>query len=298
MSSAALRTADETVDVSVIIPCHNEELSIGDQLDALEVQEYNGTFEVIVVDNRSTDGTAELVQRRMAHWPALRMVSAGDRSGAGYARNSGAAVARGKYLMFCDGDDVVMAGWVQAMSDGLDHNGLVAARIEIENLNPAWLIKSRGLSAQQSGPPRFYGGIAYAPAGAHGIHRSVFDSVGAYNEDIFGAEDLEYALRALQHGVDVTVAEDAIIQYRYRSTPNALYRQGLNYGTYRPLVAKWMVEAGLKRPPRLAGWKSWIVLWLSLPTIITAHGRARWAWIAGNRFGHLRGSIRYRTLLV
>ena len=55
------------MDLSVIVPCHNEESTLPEQLDALAAQEYDGDWEVVVVDNRSTDATAALVQERMAN---------------------------------------------------------------------------------------------------------------------------------------------------------------------------------------------------------------------------------------
>ena len=52
--------------VSVIIPCHNESAHLAEQLDALAAQQYDGAWDVIVVDHRSTDRTAEVAS---AHVP-------------------------------------------------------------------------------------------------------------------------------------------------------------------------------------------------------------------------------------
>jgi hypothetical protein len=59
-----------------------------------------------------------------------------------------------------------------------------------------------------------------------------------------------------------------------------------------------LIDAGRPRPPRFGGWKSWLVLITRIPTIVTKNGRAQWLWIAGNRFGQVAGSIRYRTLML
>ena len=91
---------------------------------------------------------------------------------------------------------------------------------------------------------------------------------------------------------------DAVVHYRYRETPRALWRQGLAYGAFRPRIARLLVEAGKPRPPRFAGWKSWALLVLKLPGLVTQEGRAVWVWIAANRWGQVVGSIRHRTLML
>lgn len=59
-----------------------------------------------------------------------------------------------------------------------------------------------------------------------------------------------------------------------------------------------LVGAGRPRPPKLGGWKPGVMLVATLPKTVTRNGRARWLWIAGNRFGQIEGSIRYRTLML
>jgi len=56
--------------------------------------------------------------------------------------------------------------------------------------------------------------------------------------------------------------------------------------------------AGRPGPPRFAGWKSWIRLVARIPTLRSRAGRAQWLWIAGNRLGQIRGSVRFRTIML
>lgn len=122
--------AQHEVKLSVIIPCLNAERTIGEQLAALAAQRWSERWEVIVADNGSTDGTLEVVRRFAGRLPELRVVDASQRRGSGYARNRGAAVARGEWLAFCDADDVVAPGWVAAMG----------RRWRAMNLSPAVLV--------------------------------------------------------------------------------------------------------------------------------------------------------------
>ena len=286
------------MDLSVIVPCHNEESTLPEQLDALAAQEYDGDWEVVVVDNRSTDATAALVQERMATWSRLRLVTADRGQGLSHARNAGVAASRGRLLLFCDGDDVAAPGWVAALAHGLTDHPLVTGRLELERLNPGWLALSRGGAAAAPGPPRFAGTFAYASGGNQGMTRDLFDRVGGFTEGVAGAEDIEFSLRCLGTGVDVREAADAVMHYRYRTAPGELFRQGRTYGSCRPLIARRMRDAGMSRPPRFHGWRSWLWLVARLPTLVTGPGRANWAWVAGNRLGHVIGSVRYRTLML
>jgi GT2 family glycosyltransferase len=108
-------------------------------------------------------------------------------------------------------------------------------------------------------------------------------------------EDAELSLRVAQRGLDVYFDRDALVHYRYRSDARTLFRQGLLYGRYRVLVARRARDAGVRDVPRLAGWRSWLLLVGWLPRLRTVEGRASWCWVAGVRLGVLRGCLLYRT---
>src|SRR5271168_887855 len=93
------------VNFTVVIPSRNVELSLGDQLDALAAQTFDGPFEVIVVNNGSTDQTASIAEGYNNDLD-LRVVEANDGSGVSYSRNAGAKVAVGDFVVFVDGDDI------------------------------------------------------------------------------------------------------------------------------------------------------------------------------------------------
>src|SRR3954470_16489202 len=98
-----------TPRLSVIIPCHNSEATLGAQLSALAAQVCSYSWEAIVADNGSLDGTEALAASFADRIPVLRVIDASARRGAAYARNAGAAAAKGSAFLFCDADDE-MAG--------------------------------------------------------------------------------------------------------------------------------------------------------------------------------------------
>ena len=285
------------MDVSVIIPCFNVASTLGDQLDALAAQETDHSWEVLIVDNNSTDATRDVARSYADRLPALRIVDGFDGQGISYARNVGIAASEARSIVLCDGDDIVAPGWLDAIATALDDHELVTGSFELDLLNPPWLAESRGGGDRSTDPPRFLGTFPYARGGNLGARRSLVDAVGGFAETVTGSEDVEFSLRCLDHGVEVVPAPGAVLHYRYRGEGSVLFRQGRTYGRGRPHVVRLMIERGHERPPRFAGWKSWIWLVTRLPLLATTVGRARWLWVAGNRVGQIEGSIRHRTIV-
>ena len=94
------------VDTSVIIPCYNSADTLGLQLESLSRQQDCAPFEVVIVDNCSTDATGDIA----LGWDKklnLRIVVANDHQGVSYARNRGIAEATGQKLIIIDADDAV-----------------------------------------------------------------------------------------------------------------------------------------------------------------------------------------------
>jgi glycosyltransferase involved in cell wall biosynthesis len=96
--------------ISIIIPCFNEERYLGRCLDAIALQA-EPPFEVLVVDNNSTDRTFTIAKS----YPFVTLVTE-PTQGRVYARNTGFNVAHGDILARIDADAVIPAGWTQRVS--------------------------------------------------------------------------------------------------------------------------------------------------------------------------------------
>lgn len=292
---AAARTPAPAL--SVVMPVRDVATTLEEALDAVLAQRWDRPFEVVIVDNGSHDGTLELSRARAARDPRVRVLEAAERSGVSYARNAGITAARADRIAVCDGDDVVGDGWLAAIGDALDHHRVVTGPLELERLNEPWLAASRGYRTTH-GISTFHGLFPYAAGGNLGLRRDVWRAVGGFDVDLPRAQDIEFSMRLWQAGIEIAFAPDAIVHYRYRSGVRDLWHQGLGFGRSRVLVARLLRDRGLPRPPRLAGWKSWAWLVVHLPDVRTSTGRARWLWVAGNRVGHLEGSVRQRVLFL
>jgi len=285
------------MDLCVVIPARNEEHRLGAQLDAVLAQEWAGDWEVIVVDNASTDGTAALVERYAAGVDHLRVVPATERADQSYAANAGVAATSASSVVFCDADDVVTPGWLAAVARGLEEHLVVTGPNELDLLNPPWLAETRGRSIEQPSG-RFAGIFPVVRGNNYGVRAEVWDRIGPLNEGFFPVADVEFSLRCWLDGIDIVGLPDAVVHYRYRSSARELWRQGWGYGSNRPRIARLLRDAAKPRPPRFGGWRSWIMLVLAVPGAVSEHGRARLAWLAGNRLGQVAGSVRYRILML
>src|SRR4028118_1383709 len=97
------RARSEEGKASVVIPCYNQARFLGEAIESVLSQTYTD-FEVIVVDDGSTDDTAEVASSYAAEDARVRLVRQENRGLAG-ARNRGLAESRGEYVVFLDSDD-------------------------------------------------------------------------------------------------------------------------------------------------------------------------------------------------
>ena len=282
------------MDLSVIIPCRNGEDSLDEQLDALEAQVWHGSWEIVVVDNGSTDGTVELVKRRSMSNPNLRLVEASERAGVSYARNQGVAATDAPLILICDADDVVHPGWLAALAGGLAEYPFVSGALDVDSLNSPELAASRGPGELA---PTFYGLFPTLSGCTVGMRREAFEAVGGYLEG-WPTEDKKFSFDAARLGLEIGFVPEAVVAYRYRTDSSGLWRQGRNYGRGRVQVAADLRSHGWSTPPKFVGWRSWLWLVRHLPDLLSDDRRGAWVWVAANRVGHLQGSIKYRLILL
>ncbi|KZL50150.1 glycosyltransferase family 2 protein [Nodularia spumigena] len=117
----------ETVFFSVVIPTYNRQPILEKCLRALEVQELSGSssvtdYEIVLIDDGSTDGTLEWLAAHKAEFPHVRCFEQ-DHAGPAAARNLGVEKALGDTIIFIDSDLVVLKNFLQAHADALVQGG-------------------------------------------------------------------------------------------------------------------------------------------------------------------------------
>lgn len=285
------------MQLSVIIPVRNGSDTIREALEAVLAQEVDVEWEVVVVDNGSTDATPSILADLAAHHPRLRTVRAPDGTGPSHARRVGIAATTAPWLAFCDADDVVAPRWLASITGPLDRAEVVTGPLDPEPLNPEWLARSRGVYPKLR-PLTWYGVFPTVSFGNFAMRRETYERIGPFREDFLTGEDHEYSLRLATAEVPIAFAPDAVVAYRMRGTPRDLWRQGVAYGRSRPRLRREVVRAGLRPPGRFQGWRSWLLLLARLPQLRNRAGRAQWCWVAGVRAGHVLGSLHERSLFI
>jgi len=230
---AALQTGAPLV--SVVIPVYNAERANGrylvHALESVAAQTYR-SFEIIVVDDGSTDGSVGVVERFIAAHPgfAVRLIRK-DNGGQSSARNLGARNARGEWLAFLDQDDAWVPTHLQVARPHLvDGIGMVYTDADIIDENDA--VRFAGIHARYGmggHHPKtgledvLYEDICVMP-GVMTIRRSLFEQIGGFDERLSGCEDDDLFLRAMQAGRVVYVPV-ATLKWRYYAESYGLSRR-------------------------------------------------------------------------
>lgn len=306
---------EPALDVSVVIAARDAEATLPAQLDALAAQDPACTWEVLVADNGSTDGTRDVV-RDAARGPAeVRLVDASGIRGAGAARNAGARAARGRDLLFCDADDVVAPGWVDALHGALRDADVAAGRLEWERLNSRAAQGSRALpqvdGLQYTEPLPWLGS---ASSSNLAVRRSVFDGLGGFDVRARYLQDTDLCWRAQLAGGALAFEPDAVVHMRLRDGLVGAWRQGRGSGMgQRWLAARYAevaAQAAADGSAPVAGddavagdgrgaarwWPARIVrrAWLVAGEAARIRSRgdvARLSWSTGFGIGYARGGL-------
>ncbi len=224
---------------SVVVPAWNAAATLGAQLAALAGQGAPVPFEVLVCDNGSSDGTADVVRswaaRADTRWSDLRWVDASAVRGPSAARNLGAREARGGLLLFCDADDVVADGWVGALVAALGDHDLVAGDHELGLLNPS--SHAPGTRRSSIFQPRLMP-LRAAGAGNLGVRRTVFLAAGGFDPALRAVEDVDLCWRIQLAGHELAYRPDAVVHVRYRTSLRQQYRQAAAYARAGRLLAQ------------------------------------------------------------
>lgn len=123
---------NQQVMVSVVLPTYNREKYFKRSLDSLMTQTYKN-FEVIVVDDGSTDGTSNLLKEYQKKFKNLKIVTHEKNLGVSQARNTGNRYAKGKYIAIMDSDDFAMPDFLEKTVDFMEKNSSVTIGIPPKN---------------------------------------------------------------------------------------------------------------------------------------------------------------------
>jgi glycosyltransferase involved in cell wall biosynthesis len=292
--SDAQPATDRGDSVTVVIAVYNGEATLGEQLDSLARQS-DGDFQLIVVDNNSTDGTAALAASYADRIPGLRVLPC-PKPGANAARNLGLETATTDIVLYCDADDVMHADWVREMRRALRDADAAGGTIEDVTLtnDPEIL---RWLEPHAPGVPVVAGFLPRAVFANLGVRTEAARAIGGLNSAFhYGADDTEFCWRLQLAGYTLVAAPDAICHYRRRQDLAGILRRSYVIGLEKPHLYKEFAQHGM--PRSLAGGLARAArLLLKAPkAAIDPAFRPSWRRQLAILKGHVVGSWKYRTL--
>ena len=207
--------------VSVVIPTHNDEATIAETLESVFAQRFDGGFEVIVVNDGSTDGTRAVLEK---FGERIRVIDQ-ENAGVAAARNAGIAAAAGEYIALLDADDL----WTEEM---------LAKTVPVLDKNPTSVaVFSDGIEMDGVGrivkPNYADPGRDYAPTldemlggvpwpilvGSIVIRRETLVAIGGFprefNAEHWGGEDTFIYLLVRERG-EFTYVPEVLVRHRLR----------------------------------------------------------------------------------
>ena len=230
--------------ISIIIPTYNRKDELEDLLSSLRRQESTVPFEIIVVDDGSTDGTRELMKSLAEEWRERLRFLEQSRAGPGAARNLGIKHAHGDILVFVDSDCIAPRGWLYNLISVFT-NPQIGAAGGPELAPPDdclfWKCQTYVMTALlTTGGVRGRKGKklgVYYPRGFNvAVRKHVAEAVGGFTKRFHG-EDILFGLKVKQMGYIFKYVPDAAMYHRRRATLSGYFRQLYRMGKTRVEMA-------------------------------------------------------------
>jgi len=200
--------------VSIIVPTLNEEAYIESTLKAIECQDYEGKYEVIVADGMSSDRTVKIAQKH-----ADRVVTV-NKLGASAGRNGGAKIAKGKILLFIDADTSSSFNLITEIVKCFKKDVVAVTCPVLPTSSNAtdfityWFYNQFVKASLRAGKPNI-AGICCA------YRREAFEKIGGFDENLKTLEDFDVSRRISKLGKTV-VADSTFVM----TSPRRIKRWG------------------------------------------------------------------------
>jgi lipopolysaccharide/colanic/teichoic acid biosynthesis glycosyltransferase/glycosyltransferase involved in cell wall biosynthesis len=230
--------------ISVIIPAYNAEDTLRDCLAALQNQSLaRDQYEIIVVDDGSTDRTAEIARQHKVR--LIRQPNAGPAA----ARNQGAQAARGEVLLFTDADCEPLSDWIERMTEPFCDPDIVGAK-------GVYKTRQRELVArfvQQEYEDKYarlfrQERIDFVDTYSAAYRRDVFLANGGF-DTLFptaSVEDQEFSFRLARKGYRLVFVSQAAVYHRHDTTLGEYWQRKFGIGYWKALLLHWHPERAVR----------------------------------------------------
>lgn len=238
--------------VSVVIPSFNRAETLGRAIDSVLRQTYE-RFELIVIDDGSTDHTEALLAREAD--PRLRYERQRQNGGVARARNRGVALARGEYIAFLDSDDAwaprKLEAQLRVFAEASSSLGVVYGGVEVWGKAGRRSV-DRPCARGYVYPELLRRNVLFGGASNALLRREVFEVVGGFDPSFPANEDHEFWLRVSQHFL-VDYVDAPLSRYFDERGEHASTGQRRSRNLEAHLEARALLHARYRQDMRLAG---------------------------------------------
>lgn len=229
------------VQISVIIPCYNSEKWIEDAVNSVINQSGNLSIEIIIIDDCSTDKTAEIIKERFGE--KVILLNNDVNCGPSFSRNKGIKKASGKYIALLDSDDRILPDRFEILyREAIKHNSVMITDYIVNILKPKPNIYPREITTtvEKISISDF---VKYTLYSSHPLieRRFLIENNLYYNEEIKYAEDFDLMYRILRCGVPLVLVPYLGYLKTVRSTSLS---RSTSYGAnvVKKLIKKYISE--------------------------------------------------------
>lgn len=237
--------SQETLFCSVVVPVYNGARTIVRCLDALAAQTVAPEcYEVIVVDDGSTDGTAELVENWRARHPYIKLTLRRQANGGpAAARNHGAEVAQSPLLLFTDADCAPVPEWIALITapfQSAEVIGVKGAYVTAQTSLVARFVQAEYEDRydRMIGQPQ----IDFIDTYSAAYRRSVFVENRGFDTALRICEDQEFSFRLAQKGYRLVFAPAAQVAHLHDRDLGEYFHRKYDIGFWKALMIRWHPE--------------------------------------------------------
>ncbi len=234
----------EAKTASIIIPTFNGASRIGHCLDSLMEQTTGQNVEILVVDDGSTDNTANVVRG----YSSVRLITQAN-AGPASARNRGAMEAQGQILLFTDDDCVPMPDWLKAMLGPFNDPDVVGAKGVYRTHQTS--LAARFVQIEYEDKYRLMAGlpsIDFIDTYSAGFRRDRFLEMTGYDTSfpVACAEDIELSYRMSARGWKMKFVPGAIVYHTHPGTFSSYLKKKYKFAFWRVLAVRKNPGKGVK----------------------------------------------------
>lgn len=217
-------------NASIVIPVYNDPQGVTDTLSSI-LENTGGEPEIIVVDNNSTDETAEVIREYAGRYEHVQLRFERDVQSSYAARNTGIEHATGDVIVFLDADQSVPKYWLTDILKEHRRRDAHYLAPDVRLVVPP-NVTLAGQYNYHTGFPiaEFIRLQGFAPTACLCVTRSLLENVGGFDERLVSGGDKEFGNRVSNAGYELHYTPDVVIHHPVRNNLNSLVKRNLRIG--------------------------------------------------------------------